>query len=69
MDFAKINFEQAVKFATENPAKNLGVFDKMGSIKENKLANFAIVDKDLNVYQTIRLGREIYNKQEEKDEL
>lgn len=69
MDFAKINFEQAVKFATENPAKNLGVFDKMGSIKENKLANFAIVDKDLNVYQTIRLGREIYNKQEEKNEL
>jgi N-acetylglucosamine-6-phosphate deacetylase len=69
MKFAKIDFETAVKFATENPAKNLGVFDIMGSIKENKLANFAIVDKELNVYQTIRNGIEIYNVNEVTDEL
>lgn len=63
MNFANIDFETAVKFATENPAKNLGVFDKMGSIKENKLANLVVVDKDLNVYQTIRNGLEIYRKE------
>ena len=62
MDFTKANFEDAVKCATENPAKNLGVFDKMGSIKENKLANLVIVDKELNVYQTIRNGKIIYNR-------
>lgn len=62
MDYTGTCFEDAVKFATENPAKNLGIFDKMGSIKENKLANFAIVDKNLNVYATIRNGKVIYKK-------
>ena len=51
-----------MKCATENPAKNLGIFDKMGSIKEGKLANFTVVDKDLNVYLTIRNGKVIYMK-------
>ena len=36
----------AVDYATANPAKNLGVYDKMGSIEEGKLANFAILDKN-----------------------
>ncbi len=62
MEFANIDFETAVKFATENPAKNLDVFDKMGSIKENKLANLVVVDKNINVYQTIRNGIQIYKK-------
>lgn len=62
MDFTGVDFITAVKYATENPAKNLGVFDIMGSIKENKLANFVIVDKDLQVYQTIRNGKIIYQK-------
>ena len=62
IDFVGIDFVTAVKCATENPAKNLGLFDEIGSIKENKLANFVIVDKDLNVYQTIRKGKIIYNK-------
>lgn len=62
MDFTGCNFIDAIKCATENPAKNLGIFDIMGSIKENKDANFVIVDKNLNVYQTIRNGHVIYNK-------
>ena len=62
MDFTGCDFIDAVKCATENPAKNLGIFDKMGSIKEGKLANFTVVDKDLNVYLTIRNGKVIYTK-------
>lgn len=62
MDFTGCDFIDAVKCATENPAKNLGIFDKMGSIKEGKLANFTVVDKDLNVYLTIRNGKVIYMK-------
>ena len=62
MDFTGVGFEEAVKCATENPAKNLGVFDIMGSIEKNKLANLVVVDKELNVYQTIRNGKIIYNK-------
>lgn len=62
MEFTGTDFVSAVKCVTENPAKNLGLFDKMGSIKENKLANFVIVDKSLNVHQTIRNGKIIYQK-------
>ena len=62
MDFTGTDLISAIKCATENPAKNLGVFDKMGSIKEGKLANFVVIDKDLNVYKTIREGKIIYEK-------
>lgn len=60
MAFLGTDLATTVKYATVNPAKNLGVYDKMGSIKVGKLANFAIVDKDVNVYQTIRCGKVIY---------
>ena len=49
-------------YASTNPAKNLGVFDKMGSIAEGKLANLVVVDKDVNVYQTIRCGKVVFEK-------
>ena len=62
MDFVGTDFETTVKFATENPAKNLGIFNTMGSIIEGKVANFAIVDKDMNVYKTIREGKVIYDR-------
>ena len=61
--FANVKLEDAIKFATENPAKNLNIFDKVGSIKEGKFANFVVIDKDINVYQTIRLGNIIYKKE------
>ncbi len=63
MEFAGADFISAIKCASSNPAKNLGVFDIMGSIEVNKLANLVIVDKELNVYQTIRNGKIIYNKE------
>jgi N-acetylglucosamine-6-phosphate deacetylase len=62
MNFTGADFISAVKCVTENPAKNLNLFNEMGSIKENKLANLVIVDKELNVYQTIRKGNVIYKK-------
>jgi N-acetylglucosamine-6-phosphate deacetylase len=60
MGFLGTDLATTVKYASCNPAKNLGVYDKMGSIKVGKLANFAIDDKDVNVYQTIRCGKVIY---------
>lgn len=60
---AGVPLETAVDFATANPAKNLGVYDKMGSIKEGKQANFAVVDKDsFEVLLTVRKGEIIYKK-------
>ena len=63
MEFAGADFISAIKCASSNPAKNLAVFDVMGSIEVNKLANLVIVDKELKVYQTIRNGKIIYNKE------
>lgn len=60
MGFLGTDLETTVKYASENPAKNLGVYDKMGSIKERKLANLVVVDKNVNVYQTIRCGKVIF---------
>lgn len=60
MKFLNLPLEEVVKLASQNPAKNLGVFDQMGSIKEGKRADFVISDKDLNVVQTVRNGKVIY---------
>lgn len=63
MNFAGLTLDEAVNFATKNPAMNLGIFDEYGSIKENKHANFVVVDQDLNVIATIRDGYVIYEKE------
>lgn len=62
INFTGVSLTNAISFATSNPAKNLNIFDKVGSIKVGKLANFAVIDKELNVYQTIRCGNIIYKK-------
>lgn len=59
-----ISLETAIDMASKNPALNLNVYDKIGSIKENKQANFVVIDKDLNVYATIVNGILLYQKEE-----
>lgn len=59
--FTNTDFISAIKCATENPAKNLKMFDTIGSIKEGKLANLVVIDENINVYQTIVEGKEVYN--------
>ena len=61
-DFLNEPLEKVVLYATRNPALNLGVYDKMGSIEVGKCANFVVIDKDVNVYMTIRDGNVIYKK-------
>lgn len=55
-----ISFDDAIDFASINPAKNLGIDDMYGSIKVGKYANFAVLDKDFNVVMTIKKGEVIY---------
>lgn len=66
INYTECDFITAIKYATENPTKNLGVFDKMGSIKVNKLANLTVIDKEFNIYLTIRNGFIIYDNIKEK---
>lgn len=55
-----ISLEDAVYMATANPAKNLLVYDKIGSIEIGKDADFAIIDEDVNIFETISKGESVY---------
>ncbi len=57
-----VPFTDAVDFATVNPAKNLGIYDKMGSIEIGKQANFTVLDGEFSVLLTLRNGKVIYSK-------
>lgn len=52
-----IPFGIAVKAATVNPAKAIGVYDRHGSIDVGKSADLVLMDKDLNVRQVILRGK------------
>jgi len=44
-----ISLEDAVGCATMNPAKEIGVYDRCGSITPGKDADFVLLDSELNV--------------------
>ncbi len=53
-----VPLKDAVTMMTVNPAKNIRVDDEIGSIEVGKRADFAILDKNLNLIETI-VGGEI----------
>ncbi len=57
-----ISLTDAIDLATINPARNLGIDKEKGSIALGKDADFAVIDKDLNVYMTVSNGNIIYQK-------
>ncbi|OGS27417.1 MAG: hypothetical protein A2297_03760 [Elusimicrobia bacterium RIFOXYB2_FULL_48_7] len=56
MKFTGCTLEQAIKTATENPAKLLGIYNRKGSITPGKDADIVILNKDLSVFSTIVSG-------------
>ena len=57
-----VPFTDAIDYATINPAKNLNIYDKKGSIKEGKDADLTVLTSDYSVALTIREGNIIYKK-------
>lgn len=57
-----VKFLDAIDAATINPAKNLGIECNVGSIKQGKQADFAVLDGKFNVLMTIRNGLVIFQK-------
>ena len=57
-----VPIERAVDYATINPARHLGVADRMGSIEVGKAASFAILDGEFNVLETIVCGKTVFKK-------
>lgn len=52
-----------VAMATVNPAKDLGVYDRIGSLEEGKQADIVVLDSnDFHVKQTIIAGELVYDE-------
>ncbi len=55
-----VSFTDAIDFATINPALNLGVADKLGSVKVGKNASVTVLNPDFSVALTVRDAEVIY---------
>lgn len=55
-----IPLESAVKCATVNPAKAIGIYDKYGSLTVGKQADAVLLDKDLEIRYIIKSGEIVY---------
>jgi len=58
---AGIPLQHALRMATINPAKLIGVESRMGSIQNGKEGNLVILDKDLSVKKTFVKGNLVYS--------
>ena len=57
IDWTGVSVPQAVRLASLNPARVLGLDSHIGSIEKGKLANLAVFDRDFKVITTILRGR------------
>jgi N-acetylglucosamine-6-phosphate deacetylase len=58
-DWTGVSVAQAVRMASLNPARVLGVSGDVGSIEEDKIANLAVFDSEFNNVATILRGHSI----------
>ena len=56
---AGLSLDTAVMCAASNPAKEIGIFDEVGSIAVGKRADFVLLDKELNIVGVYIDGKEI----------
>ncbi len=54
---ADIPVEDAVRMASETPAKIMGVYDRKGSLYKGKDADIMILDQDLNLRAVWAMGK------------
>ncbi|WP_299091319.1 N-acetylglucosamine-6-phosphate deacetylase [uncultured Metabacillus sp.] len=60
--FTQCDIQSAIKMASENPAKQLNVFDRKGSISVGKDADIVVLDEQMDVYMTLCKGKVAYSK-------
>ncbi len=56
----QIPLESAVKCATANPTKAIGIYDTYGSLTPGKQADVVLLDKDLEIKYIIKSGEVVY---------
>ncbi|WP_339283180.1 N-acetylglucosamine-6-phosphate deacetylase [Oceanobacillus sp. FSL K6-3682] len=57
-----VEIEDIVKMTAENPAKQVGIFDRKGSIDAGKDADFVLLNDEMNIVYTICRGKVAYQK-------
>ncbi|RXK17319.1 N-acetylglucosamine-6-phosphate deacetylase [Macrococcus sp. DPC7161] len=60
--FTNETIETLWRVMSLNQAESLGVDDRLGSIKEQKQADFVIIDDEINVLTTVKKGYTVYNR-------
>ncbi|HEX7065277.1 MAG TPA: N-acetylglucosamine-6-phosphate deacetylase [Bacillales bacterium] len=63
MAYTGCNLAEAVQMSAANPAKELKIFDRKGSIAAGKDADLVILDRDLNVAMTLCRGEIAYERE------
>lgn len=63
-----VPMEDAVRMASLNPAKYLGVQNETGSIRVGKRADLMLIDSDFVCHKTYVAGRQVYDRQEDTPE-
>ena len=57
-----VGFADALKTITVNPARILGLDDRIGSIRTGKQADLVVLEPDLQVALTMTAGRIVYQR-------
>ncbi len=66
VNLTHIPLSAAIRMASENPARSIGVFDRKGSISQGKDGDFVILNDDLSVYMTIVRGEIVYKGEKQR---
>ena len=61
------SLEDAVRMASLNPAKFLGIDQRTGSLAEGKQADLAVIDDQYQCLMTMVEGRIVYDRNQDKD--
>ncbi|RIW34661.1 N-acetylglucosamine-6-phosphate deacetylase [Bacillus salacetis] len=64
MDYTGCSLHDVIQMASANPAKQLNLFDRKGSIHNGKDADIVILDEEMEVVMTFCRGRLAYKKEE-----
>ncbi len=57
-----LSIQDAIKMATLNPAKVIGVDEKKGSLVEGKNADLVVFDKNINILTTAVKGKVVFSR-------
>src|SRR5699024_4515244 len=60
----EVSIHDVIKMASTNPAKQLNVYDRKGSIAKGKDADLLLVDDKLNIHSTICRGVTAFEEEE-----